>query len=95
MPHDHCAKELPREHIETSLNEVTHLFDGKDTITETPRSNDDLRHRMRSEKVHESESKTINFSTPMGLSFEHTRAIGARASEKRKSNGGAQQSNTH
>ena len=42
-----------------------------------------MRRRTRSEKVSESAARTINFSTPMGLSFEHTRAVGARASEKK------------
>ena len=49
---------------------------------ETKRTNDSLRRRARSEKVHESAARTLNWSTPMGLSFEHTRAVGARTSEK-------------
>ena len=50
--------------------------------TETLRKDDNLRLRMRSEKVLESSCITIKISTPMGLSFECTRAVGARASEK-------------
>ena len=83
MPHDYHSKELPDEHRNKNLNKITHLFDGKDVIAETPRKNDSLKRRIRSEKVHDSGCRTINFTTPMGLSFKHTRAVGARASEKK------------
>ena len=59
------------------------MFDGKDIITETPRNDDSIKRRLRSKKVHESAARTINFSTPMCLSFEYARAVGARASEKK------------
>ena len=88
MPHDYYSKELPDEYRTKNLNKITHLFDGKDIITETPRKNDSLKRRIRSEKVHDSGCRTINFTTPMGLSFEHTRAVSARASEKKLWNGG-------
>ena len=83
MCHDYYEKELPADYVENNLNKVTHLVDGKDIIIETPRNNDSLRRRARSEKVHESAARTLKFSTPMGLSFEHTRAVGTRASEKK------------
>lgn len=83
MPHDYYKKESPEECKTENLNNVTHLFDEKDIIIEIIRNNDNLRRRVRSEKVSDSACKTINFSTPMGLSFEHARAVGARASEKK------------
>ena len=55
-------------------------------IVVTPRKNDNYKRRMHSEKVHESAARTTIFSNPMVLSFEHTRAAGARSSKKRKSN---------
>ena len=83
MPHDYHSKELPDEYRNKNLNKITHLFDGKDITTETPSKNDSLKRRIRSEKVHDSGCGTINFNTPMGLSFEHARAVGARSSEKK------------
>ena len=61
------------------MNNVTHLFDGKDIIIE----NDNLRRMTRSFKVNESVCRTINLTTPMGLCFEHTRAAVARGREKK------------
>ena len=46
------------------------------------KKNDNLRRRIRSEKVSDYSFLTLNFGTPMGLSFEHSRAVGARKSEK-------------
>ena len=83
MHHKCCEKELPEEQRENKLNKISHLFDGNDAIIETPRKNDNFKRRVRSEKVHKSAARTINFSTPMGLSFEHTRAEGAQASEEK------------
>ena len=83
MPHEYYKKELPDEHISNDMNNITHLFDGKDIIIETTRTNDSLRRRTRSSKVDELACRTINFTTPMGLSFEHTRTIGGRGSENK------------
>ena len=74
MTHDYCNKELPNEYQVNNMFNITHLFDGNDIITATIRKNDNLRRRMRSEKAHES-----HFTTSMGLAFEHTGAVGARA----------------
>ena len=82
MPHDHYVKELPEYCRQNNLNKITHLFDGKDVIIETKRNDDNLRRRTRSKKVHDSTCRTISFTTPLGLSFEQTRTVGARASEK-------------
>ena len=82
IPHDYFKKELADFYIENNLRNITHSFDGKDIIIETLRKNDNLRRRTRSEKVHDSACRTLNVTSPMGLSFEHTRAVGAGASEK-------------
>ena len=81
MPHDYFNKELPNYYIENNLNNVTHLFYGNDVIIETIRKNDNMRRRTRSDKVYDSACRTLNFGTPMGLSFEYTCAVGGRASE--------------
>ena len=52
-------------------------------LIETTRVNNSLKRRIRSEKVHESAARTLNFSTHMGLAFEHARAVRARASEQK------------
>ena len=83
MNHEHYEKEFPNECIECDLKNITHLVYGKDTLIETTRVNDSLKWRIRSEKVHESAARTLNFSTHMGPAFEHTRVVGARASEQK------------
>ena len=83
MLHDCFRKELPDFYLEKKLGNVTHLLNGKDIIIETIRNNDNLRCRTRSEKVSNSVCRALNFSTPTGLTFEHTRAVGTRASKKK------------
>ena len=58
-------------------------FDGNDDIIETSRRNDMLRRRASSSKANESTCRTIDFTVPMVLSFEHTQAAGAIGSEKK------------
>ena len=62
---------------------MTHLFDEKNITIETVRKDRNLRRRTRSEKVSDSARRTINFITHMGLSFEHTKDVGARDSENK------------
>ena len=57
-------------------------FYGKYIEIETIRNNDSLKRSTRSKKMHASACRTINLTTPMGLSFEDTREIGARGIEK-------------
>ena len=83
MGYDYFRKELSHFYVENDLSNVTHLFDSKDIIIETIRGNDNLRRRTRSEKFSNLAYQTLNFSTPTSLTFEHTRAVGARASEKK------------
>ena len=83
IPHDYFRKELPDFYIDNNLSNVTHVFDGKDIIIDTIRKDNNLRRRNRSEKVHDSACRTLHFTSPMGLSFEHTRLVGARETEKK------------
>ena len=82
MPYGYYEKELPTFYIENNLSNITHLCDGKDTIIETVRKDDSLKRRILSYKTNYSSCRCINFTTPMGLSFEHTRPSGARVSEQ-------------
>ena len=81
MDCNYFRKELPDFHTETDLSNVTHFFDGKDIIIETIQDNGNLRCRTRSKKVSDSACRALNFSTHTGLTFEHTRIVGGRASE--------------
>ena len=83
MSHDYYEKEFPDDRARENMNNAIHLYDGKDVIVETIRKNDNLRCRTRSSKVNKSACRIINFTTPMELVFEHTRASGARGSEKK------------
>ena len=74
---------MTNECIEYDLNKITHLFEGEDIIIEIPRNDDSLKLRVRSEKVHELAARTLGFSTPMGLAFEHARGAGSREREKK------------
>ena len=42
VPHEHYAKESPAFCASNNLNNVAHLYDGKDTIIETVRNDDNL-----------------------------------------------------
>ena len=57
--------------------------DGKDFMIETPRANALLTRASFSDKVHHSAVRCISWSTPRGLSYEHTDLFLARVSEKR------------
>ena len=82
MPHDHHAKELPLFCMENNLSSMTRLCDDEDTTIETVRKDDCSKNIIRSSKTNDSSCGHINFTTLMGLSFEHTRPACARASEQ-------------
>ena len=77
MNHKYYEKELLNDYIECDLKNVTHLVERKDILIETTQVNDSLKRRTRSEKVRKLAAHTLNFSAPIGLSFEHTRAAGS------------------
>ena len=83
IPHDHCGKKIPNDYLIQNRLKVTHLFDRKGMIVETVRKHNNGKRRMISEKFHDSACRTMNFTTGMGLSFECTKSVGARFSEKK------------
>ena len=83
MPHNYHKKESPNDCMRENLSNIAHLFDRKNMITETIRNDDSLRKIARSSKVYESAYRTITLATPRRLSFEYTRAKGARGREKK------------
>ena len=52
-------------------------------MIEATRNCDDLRCYTRLEKANKSVTREINWSTSIGLSFNHIRAVGTRMSEKK------------
>ena len=84
MPHDHFSKELTTNYVLYNFPNVTHLFDGKDMKIECIRKDNNLKRSIWSDEAHDSSRRTMNFTNPMGLSFELTRAVGSRPSGKKK-----------
>jgi hypothetical protein len=73
---------MPEEMVLLGLNKNAFLFDGKDTLSEMIRKVDPQRHRQNSSKMKASAYRWINFTSNMVLSFEHSRAYFARATEE-------------
>lgn len=71
VPHDYFHKESPIEYDALGLEEVSVLFDGKDTLTESIRKDSSLNRRQQSSKMKAAAMRYLNFSTPAGLSV-HT-----------------------
>lgn len=81
IPRDYFMKEMPEEMRELGLVDNEFMTDGKDGLSETLRKDDPLRRRQNSSKMKASAFRFMNFTSNAGLSFEHTRAYGARVEE--------------
>ena len=81
IPHEYFAKELPNDIAGLGLTTIAFILDGKETVSDTLRKEDAMKRKQRSEKTYASGFRWLNFMTPAGLTFEHTRAFGARATE--------------
>lgn len=73
----------PTKYTEANLLKICALPDGKDFMIFTPRSNTVITRAAWSDKVAHSAVRCISWSTPTGLSFEHTDLFFARITEKR------------
>ena len=91
MSYNHCEKELPNEYERLNLENAMCIFDWKDATIEIVRKDGNLRRWTRLENVSDSMRRFLMRSTGMGLTFEHTRVIGARFSENSLLNGEANQ----
>ena len=78
---DYYRKELPNEYIKNGYESIGFLLDGKDALCQTIRKNDNLRRSQHSSKMKASAWRIIMWTTCTGLTFEHTRPMGARADE--------------
>ena len=81
MPPEYFEKETPDEYFEEGLEKVCHLMDGKDFLVYVRRKNDPVRRRTLSPKVHACAGRCMTWTTPTGLTFEHTKLFGGRATE--------------
>ena len=82
IPRDYFEREMPDEMVLLGLNKNAFLFDGKDTLSETIRKDDPQRRRQNSSKMNASAYRWLNFTSNAALSFEHSRAYFARATEE-------------
>ena len=73
----------PQQYKDEGLEKYCAVLDGKDFMIYTTRKNTRFSRASYSDKVHHSATRCISWSTPQGLSFEHTDLFLGRASEKR------------
>ena len=78
---DYYDKERPDVYGELGFDKVGAMLDGKDALVETIRKNDLLKRSGHSSKMKAQAWRTIIWVTSMGLTFEHTRAMGGRCDE--------------
>ena len=75
---EYLRHSLPRNFRGSGLEKVMGLADGKDYLCETDRSHSAVSRAMQSNKMHASAFRCITWSTPSGLTFEHTDLFFAR-----------------
>ena len=80
---DFLAETCPQQYKDEGLSFCCAVPDGKDFIIYTTRKNTMYTRACYSDKVHASAVRCISWSTPMGLSFEHTDLFLGRATEKK------------
>lgn len=80
---DFLEATCPEKYKAQGLTNVALLPDGKDFMTEVPRAHTMVTRSSWSDKVHHSAVRCISWSTPSGLSVEHTDLFLARCTEKR------------
>ncbi len=73
---------MPDEMVLLGLNKNAFLFDGKDTLSKTIWKDDPQCHRQHSSKMNTSTYWWINFTLNVALSFEHSHAYFACATEE-------------
>ena len=79
---EYLEKRCPQQYKDEGLDKCCAVPDGKDFMIHTTRSNTLFTRASYSDKVHHSAVRCISWSTPEGLSFEHTNLFLARATEK-------------
>ena len=80
---EYLEKTCPQQYKDEGLERCCAVPDGKDFMIYTTRKNTLFSRASYSDKVHHSAVRCISWSTPMGLSFEHTDCFLGRVSEKK------------
>ncbi|KAL7501672.1 hypothetical protein ACHAWT_009484 [Skeletonema menzelii] len=80
---EYLLKTIPQQYVDEGLERCCGVPDGKDFKIYTTRKNTMFTRASYSDKVHASAVRCISWSTPHGLSFEHTDLFLGRVSEKK------------
>ncbi len=80
---EYLLKTVPQQYVDEGLERCCAVPDGKDFKIYTTRKNTMFTRASYSDKVHASAVRCISWSTPHGLSFEHTDLFLGRVSEKK------------
>ena len=80
---DFLEAACPQQYKDEGLERCLGVPDGKDFMIYTTRKNTIFPRASFSDEVHHSAVRCISWSSPMGLSFEHTDLFLGRAPEKR------------
>ena len=80
---EYLEKTIPQQYVDEGMERCCAVPDGKDFKIYTTRKNTLYTRASYSDKVHASAVRCISWSTPHGLSFEHTDLFLGRVSEKK------------
>ena len=78
---EYLDHERPQIFTDANHQSVAALVDGKDFMTADPKQNSAIKKGMWSDKINHAGVRICSWSTPSGLTFEHTPAYMARATE--------------
>ena len=81
LTHEYLDAERPQIFIDADQVKVSVLVDGKDFMLDDPKKNSAMKKAVWSDKVQHAAGRIITWSTPSGLTVEHTPMYMARATE--------------
>ena len=81
LTQEYLDAERPLIFRDASQDKVAILVDGKDFMIDDPKKNSAMKKAVWSDKVHHAAGRIITWSTPAGLTVEHTPLFMARATE--------------
>lgn len=81
LTQEYLDSERPKIFTDADQVDVAILVDGKDFMIDDPKKNSALKRAVWSDKVHHAAGRLITWSTPSGLTVEHTPLYMGRATE--------------
>ena len=81
LTQEYLDAERPQIFRDAAQDKVAILVDGKDFMIDDPKKNSAMKKAVWSDKVHHSAARIITWSTPAGLTVEHTPLFMGRATE--------------